>query len=115
MQQSHANEQYWLVSDVAVIAQDQAKQRLEQDPWVETIGQKMATFNEATIRDTFIECFPDLAEHHISTGLNRRMSKCLLLAGWVKDGKFNSGSRRNQVRFTNPSPSEPSPETNPDF
>ena len=110
-----ANEQYWLVSDVAVIAQDQAKQRLEQDPWVETIAQKMATFNEATIRDTFIKCFPDLAEHHISTGLNRRMSKCLLLAGWVKDGKFNSGSRRNQVRFTNPSPSEASPETNSDF
>jgi hypothetical protein len=86
-----------------VIVQDQAKQRLEQDPWVETIAQKMAAFTEATIRDAFKECFQDLAENHISTGLNRRMSKCLLLAGWVKDGKFNSGSRRNQVRFTNPS------------
>jgi predicted P-loop ATPase len=104
-----ANEQYWLVSEVAIIAQDQAKQRLEQDPWVETIGQRMAAVTEASIRDAFEKCFPDVDEHSISTGMNRRMSRCLLLAGWVKDGKFNSGSRRNQVKFTNPSPSEKLP------
>ena len=31
----------------------------------------------------------------------RRMSKVLVLANWVKDGKFNIGNRRNQVRFVN--------------
>ena len=29
----------------------------------------------------------------------RRMSKCLVAAGWEKTGKFNSGNRRNQARF----------------
>ena len=105
-----ANEQYWLVSEVAMIAQDQAKQRLEQDPWVEIIAQKMAAVTEASIRDTFERCFPDVNEHSISTGINRRMSKCLLLAGWQKNGKFNSGNRRNQVKFTNPSPNGKGPE-----
>ena len=30
-----------------------------------------------------------------------RMSKVLVLANWEKDGKFNIGNRRNQVRFIN--------------
>ena len=30
-----------------------------------------------------------------------RMSKVLVLANWEKDGKFNIGNRRNQVRFVN--------------
>ena len=33
----------------------------------------------------------------------RRMSKVLVLANWVKDGKFNVGNRRNQIRFVNQS------------
>ena len=90
----------------AEIAQDQAQQRLEQDPWTEIIGQKMAAVTEASIRDAFNACFPDIDEHNISNLMNRRMRKSLLLAGWLRDGKFTSGSRRNQVKFTNPSPKE---------
>ena len=33
-----AKEDYWLEPKVAEIAQDQAQQRLEQDPWTEIIG-----------------------------------------------------------------------------
>ena len=29
----------------------------------------------------------------------RRMSNCLIAAGFEKVGKFNSGNRRNQARF----------------
>ena len=32
---------------------------------------------------------------------SRRMSKVLTLANWSKEGKFNAGSRRNQMRFVN--------------
>mgnify|MGYP006089159805 CR=1 FL=1 len=99
-------EQYWLKPKAAEIAQDQAQQRLEQDPWTEIIGQKMAAVTEASIRDAFNACFPDIDEHNISNLMNRRMRKSLLLAGWLRDGKFTSGSRRNQVKFTNPSPKE---------
>ena len=99
-------EQYWLKPKAAEIAQDQAQQRLEQDPWTEIIGQMMAAVTEASIRDAFNACFPDIDEHNISNLMNRRMRKSLLLAGWLRDGKFTSGSRRNQVKFTNPSPKE---------
>ena len=110
-----AKEDYWLESKVAKIAKDQAKQRLEQDPWMEIIGQKMAAVTEASIRDAFNACFPDIDEHNISNSMNRRMRKSLLLAGWLRDGKFNSGDRRNQVKFTNPSPTEEKPEADYGF
>jgi len=108
-------EQYWLMPEVVDIARDQAKQRLEQDAWVERIEQNMVTVTEASIRDAFQKCFPDLAEQNISTSDMRRMSKCLSLAGWLRSGKFNSGSRRNQVRFINPSPVLEQSETNYEF
>ena len=83
--------------------------------WVERIEQNMVTVTEASIRDAFQKCFPDLAEQNISTSDMRRMSKCLSLAGWLRSGKFNSGSRRNQVRFINPSPVLEQSETNYEF
>jgi predicted P-loop ATPase len=110
-----AKEDYWLEPKVAEIAKDQAKQRLEQDPWMEIIGQKMAAVTEASIRDAFNACFPDVDEHNISKAMNGRMRTSLLLAGWLRDGKFNSGDRRNQVKFTNPSPSEKEPEADYGF
>ena len=110
-----AGEQYWLAAELTNVAQEQAKQRLEQDTWVETIERKMAAVSEASIGDAFQKCFSDIAKHNISTAMNRRMSRCLLLAGWLKDGKFNSGNRRNQVKFTNPSPSEESAEEDKRF
>ena len=42
----------------------------------------------------------DLADpQKITQNDQRRMSKCLVAAGWEKTGKFNSGNRRNQARF----------------
>ena len=116
----HARRQCTAIFDIILfiflyIARDQAKQRLEQDAWVERIEQNMVTVTEASIRDAFQKCFPDLAEQNISTSDMRRMSKCLSLAGWLRSGKFNSGSRRNQVRFINPSPVLEQSETNYEF
>ena len=75
----------------------------------------MAAVTEASIRYAFNACFPDIDEHNISNSMNRRIRKNLLLAGWLRDGKFNSGDRRNQVKFTNPSPSEKAPESDYGF
>jgi len=101
-----AGEQYWLGPKAAEIAQDQAQQRLEQDPWVETIEEKLNSLTEASIMDAIEACFPNIDVQCISTSMTRRMGKCLQLAGWIRDGKFTSGPRRNQVKFTNPSPKE---------
>ena len=108
-------EQYWLTSKVVDLARDQAKQRLEQDPWVETIEERMNSMAEASIMDALTACFPGIDAQAISTQMTRRMSKSLQLAGWVKGGKFNTGSRRNQVKFVNPTPAERKPETDYGF
>jgi|GEM_PF-812088 len=108
-------EQYWLTSEVVDLARDQAKQRLEQDPWVETIEERMNSMAEASIMDALTACFPGIDAQAISTPMTRRMSKSLQLAGWVKDGKFNTGSRRNQVKFVNLTPAEGKPETDYGF
>jgi len=104
-------EQYWLTSEVVDLARDQAKRRLEQDPWVETIETRMSSITEASIMDALAACFPGIDAQAISIPMTRRMSRCLQLAGWVKDGKFNSGDRRNQVKFVNSMPTERKPET----
>jgi len=70
---------------------------------------------EASIMDAIETCFPGIDAHAISTPMTRRMSRCLQLAGWVKDGKFNTGSRRNQVKFVNSTPAEGKPETDYGF
>jgi predicted P-loop ATPase len=102
-------EQYWLTSKVVDLARDQAKQRLEQDPWVETIEERMNSMAEASIMDALTACFPGIDAQAISTPMTRRMSKSLQLAGWVKAGKFNTGPRRNQVKFVNPTQAERKP------
>ena len=53
---------------------------------------------------------PGIDAQTISTQMTRRMSKSLQLAGWVKAGKFTTGSRRNQVKFVNPTQAERKPE-----
>ena len=108
-------EQHWLTSEVVDLARDQAKQRLEQDPWVETIEARMNSMTEASIMDAIEACFPGIDAQAISTPMTRRMSRSLQLAGWVKDGKFNTGARRNQVKFVNPTPAEGKPETDYGF
>ena len=94
-------EAYWLTGDVSQIAADEAKGRMEQDPWCEIILSNMDNQTEATIRDAFIQCFSDDSDTTRSVMENRRMAKALILAGWERAGKFNTGERRNQTRFVN--------------
>ena len=70
----------------------------------------MNSMTEASIMDAIEACFPGIDAQAISTPMARRMSRSLQLAGWVKDGKFTTGSRRNQVKFVNPTPAEGKPE-----
>ena len=99
-------ETYWLTGDLSQIAADEAKGRMEQDPWCELILANMSDMKEASIRDAFMKCFNDEFEVNRSIAESRRMSKALVLCGWEREGKFTSGNRRNQVRFINLSPNE---------
>ena len=94
-------EAYWLTGDLSQIAADEAKGRMEQDPWCEIILSNMDNQTEATIRDAFVQCFNDERDTKRTVVENRRMAKALILAGWERVGKFNSGERRNQVKFKN--------------
>ena len=96
-----AGETYWLTDDLMLIASQQAEARLEQDPWVEIVLEKLGHLSEVSIKEAFESCFPEVDTERLTTSSARRMSKVLTLAKWSKDGKFHSGNRRNQVRFVN--------------
>ena len=96
-----AGETYWLTDDLILIASQQSEARLEQDPWVEIVLEKLGHLSEVSIKEAFETCFPGIDTERLTTSIARRMSKVLTLAKWSKDGKFHSGNRRNQVRFVN--------------
>ena len=96
-----AKEPYWLVDEVSLIAAKQASDRLEQDPWVEIVLDKLGHLSEVSIKEAYETCFSPNDTEGLTQMKARRMSKVLVLANWVKDGKFNIGNRRNQVRFIN--------------
>jgi len=61
---------------------------------------------EVSIKEAFAKCFPSIGvdgdlldPQKITPREQRRMSNCLVVAGFEKVGKFNSGNRRNQARF----------------
>ena len=97
----HANEQYWLADEAALIAAKQATARLEQDPWVEIVLEKLAHLSEVSIKEAYELCFSVNDTEGLTQLKARRMSKVLTLANWSKEGKFHAGSRRNQTRFVN--------------
>ena len=96
-----ASEPYWLSDEAALIAAKQASARLEQDPWVEIVLDKLGHLSEVSIKEAYELCFPVNDTEGLTQLKVRRMSKVLTLANWSKDGKFHAGSRRNQVRFVN--------------
>jgi len=96
-----ANEPYWLTDEAAFIAARQATARLEQDPWVEIVLDKLGHLNEVSIKEAYELCFSPNDTEGLTQMKARRMSKVLTLANWSKDGKFHGGNRRNQVRFLN--------------
>ena len=98
-----AKEPYWLIDEVALIAARQAGDRLEQDPWVEIVLDKLGHLSEVSIKEAYELCFSPNDTEGLTQMKARRMSKVLVLANWVKDGKFNVGNRRNQIRFVNQS------------
>ena len=61
---------------------------------------------EVSIKEAFAKCFPSIGvdgdlldPQKITQREQRRMSNCLIAAGFEKVRKFNSGNRRNQARF----------------
>ena len=97
---------WWMTDDMAAYSAEQSKSRHEADLWVELINEKMPHLKETSVREAFEVCFaqahPDTASldpHKIDQKDQRRMSKCLQMAGWEKSGRFTAGKRRNQARF----------------
>ena len=48
-------------------------------------------------------CFVGFDVDHLTQSKSRRMGRALLMANWIRDGKFTAGARRDQVRFVNQS------------
>ena len=97
---------WWLTEEHVLYAAQQTKLRQESDIWVELIQQKLSGMSEVSIKEALAKCFPSIGvdgdlldPQKITQNDQRRMSKCLVAAGWEKTGKFNSGNRRNQARF----------------
>jgi len=99
----HTNEPYWLADEAALIAEKQANGRLEQDPWVEVIFTRLAHKDEVSISEAFKLCFDNFDVDDLTRAKSSRMGRALLMANWIKNGKFTAGTRRNQVRFVNQS------------
>ena len=80
-------------------ANQQAQERVENDPWVEMVQGLPKDITEGTLKQICQNLFPDTKESQITTQMTRRLSACLLQAGWKRDGKYSSGPQRNPVRF----------------
>jgi predicted P-loop ATPase len=97
---------WWLTDQHVLYAAQQTELRQESDIWVELIQQKLSSMSEVSIKEALAKCFPsigvdgDLLDPQKITPRDlRRMSNCLVMAGFEKAGKFNAGNRRDQARF----------------
>ena len=80
-------------------ANQQANVRVENDPWVELVQSLPGKITEGTLKQICLEIFEDIKEIQITTQMTRRLSTCLLQAGWKREGRYSSGLQRNQARF----------------
>lgn len=69
------------------------------DPWVELVQQKLSSEEVVSIKEAIERCIGNIDAQNITTQMPKRMSLCLTMAGWQKESRFTSGSRRNQNRF----------------
>lgn len=92
-------EEYWLSEALAKQANQQANERLENDPWVEMVQGLPSDITEGTLKQICQMLFQDTKESQITTQMTRRLSTCLIQAGWKREGKYSSGPQRNQARF----------------
>ena len=96
---------WWLDDSFVQYSHLQTEARREADVWSELV-QKYIKADVTSIADAFEHCFPreddapPLDPRTISQPDQRRMSKALIAAGFERDGRFTSGTRRNQTRFT---------------
>ena len=97
---------WWLTDQHVLYAAQQTELRQESDIWVELIQQNLSGVTEVSIKEAFAKCFPSIGmdgdlldPQKITQREQRRMSNCLIAAGFEKVRKFNSGNRRNQARF----------------
>jgi predicted P-loop ATPase len=94
-----AGENYWLEGKLSKYAEQQANERFEEDPWIEVINEKLSSSEEVSLRGAIEECFVGIDAQNITQQMTRRMSVCLQMAGWIRDGRFTTGERRNQARY----------------
>ena len=64
-----------------------------------TSALKPSLLREKMMRQACNDSFENINDKDITKEMIRRMSQCLQMASWGKDGRFNSGPQRNQARF----------------
>ena len=95
---SKKNEKYCLADNLLSFVETENKKRREDDVWIALIQNRIGS-EELTIQEAFQSCFEDIDASRISQIDNRRMRDCLKKCGFERDGKFSSGTRRNQARY----------------
>ena len=77
--------------------QQQTEARREADIWTQIAQERLDDRDEVTITEAFDG---RTKPRQISQQDQRRMAKCLLAAGFERDGKFTSVKQHNQARFS---------------
>ena len=97
---------WWLQDHFLQYTHEQTELRREADLWAQFVQEHLGHTDEVTIKEAFELCFPQETidgrtnPKQISQQDQRRMAKCLIAAGFERNGKYSSGKQRNQVRFT---------------
>jgi hypothetical protein len=96
---------WWLDDSFVQYAYLQTVARREADVWSKLVQTHIKS-DETRITEAFERCFsrdidaPPLDPKTISQQDQRRMGTVLIAAGFERNGKFTSGTKRNQARFT---------------
>jgi hypothetical protein len=96
---------WWLDDSFVQYAYLQTVARREADVWSKLVQTHIKS-DETRITEAFARCFsrdidaPPLDPKTISQQDQRRMGTVLIAAGFERNGKFTSGTKRNQARFT---------------
>ena len=59
----------------------------------------LSSSDEVSSKGAIEKCFVGIDAKSITQKMTRRMSVCLQMAGWISNGRFTTGERRNQARY----------------
>ena len=92
-----SGENWWLSADGEVYARAEQDQRLSEDVWVAEVRNFCADKKDVSIPQ--IAQILGVETNNINRAVQNRIGAAITAIGWVRDGKFFSGSNRGKVRY----------------